>query len=145
MQPQQQNKPLTRASMRAIDELVCLRLGNTHEPTNAQPWVEYRQVAMYLMSQSGWALQQIGRRFNKHHTTVLHSVDKIAEQRRIDFALDAQLRQLETEMAGLPVARFEEPVSTSKPPRRVMLRNEDLHAIAHEVAALLRVAGGSAA
>lgn len=51
-----------------------------------------RQVAMYLLREVlNLSFPEIGRLFNKHHTTVLYSVEQIAQQRRTNPNLDATL------------------------------------------------------
>ena len=49
-----------------------------------------RQIAMYIAKQMTSAtLQEIGQAFGgKHHTTVMHSIAKIDEQRRVDKDLN---------------------------------------------------------
>jgi len=49
-----------------------------------------RQIAMYIVRQlTGASLQEIGREFGgKHHTTVLHSINRIDAMRRADKALN---------------------------------------------------------
>lgn len=162
MQPPPQLTRRNHASMQAIDKLVCERLGDTHQATNAQPWTWYRHIAMYLQHNAGWSLKQIGRHFERkcspgssrnvpyHHTTVLHAVEKIAEWRKVGPDVDSLLTQLEAEMKELPPAEIElrPPQPRPKPPLRVNLTDADCIAIAHEVAALLRSAaaqGGNAA
>lgn len=48
---------------------------------------------MYLARQlTGASLQEIGRQFGgRHHTTVLHSIKKIEEMRRLDQDLDRSI------------------------------------------------------
>jgi len=51
-----------------------------------------RQVAMYLLREvCNLSYPEIGRLFGKHHTTVLYSVEQIANQRRTNPNLDATL------------------------------------------------------
>jgi chromosomal replication initiator protein len=52
---------------------------------------------MYLAKQMTEAsLPEIGRQFgNKHHTTVMHSIAKIDEQRRTDKDLNRMLGKLQ--------------------------------------------------
>ena len=52
---------------------------------------------MYLAKQMTEAsLPEIGRQFGgKHHTTVMHSIAKIDEQRRTDKALNSTLTKLQ--------------------------------------------------
>ena len=55
-----------------------------------------RQLAMYIVRQlTGATLEEIGREFgDRHHTTVLHSIDKIEAMRRSDEALNRTIRRL---------------------------------------------------
>jgi chromosomal replication initiator protein len=55
-----------------------------------------RQVAMYIVKQLTTAsLPEIGRQFGgKHHTTVLHSINKIEELRRSDKELNRTITRL---------------------------------------------------
>ena len=50
---------------------------------HARRWLYPRQVAMYLVKElTDASLPEIGRAFGgKHHTTVIHSINKIEEQR----------------------------------------------------------------
>ena len=63
---------------------------------NSRSVVVPRQIAMYLAKQlTDCSLPEIGRQMgNKHHTTVLHSVDKITELRQSDKDLNRTLNQL---------------------------------------------------
>jgi chromosomal replication initiator protein len=55
-----------------------------------------RQIGMYLAKQvTSASLQEIGDEFGgKHHTTVMHSIAKIDQLRRIDGDLDRAIRAL---------------------------------------------------
>ena len=55
-----------------------------------------RQVAMYLVKQlTSASLPEIGRQFGgKHHTTVLHSINKIEELRHNDKDLNRTIAKL---------------------------------------------------
>ena len=61
-----------------------------------------RQVAMYLSKHLTEAsLPEIGRQFGgKHHTTVLHSVEKIEETRKNDKDLNRMLNKLTEQLGG---------------------------------------------
>ena len=61
-----------------------------------------RQIAMYLAKQLTEAsLPEIGRQFGgKHHTTVMHSIGKIDEQRRTDKDLHRMLSKLQEMLNG---------------------------------------------
>ena len=55
-----------------------------------------RQIAMYLVKQlTSASLPEIGRQFGgKHHTTVLHSINKIEMLRRTDKDLNRTISRL---------------------------------------------------
>ena len=55
-----------------------------------------RQIAIYLAKQmTDASLPEIGRCFGgKHHTTVMHSIAKIDEQRRTDAAMNKTVETL---------------------------------------------------
>ena len=55
-----------------------------------------RQIAMYLVKQLTTAsLPEIGKQFGgKHHTTVLHSINKIETLRRTDKDLNRTISRL---------------------------------------------------
>ena len=69
--------------------------------TNARRITHPRQVAMYLAKKlSGESLPAIGQMMGgKHHTTVLHSVRKVAREIREDPAIDKLVARL-TEQLG---------------------------------------------
>jgi chromosomal replication initiation ATPase DnaA len=64
--------------------------------SNRRAYVLPRQIAMYLVRQlTGASLQKIGQQFGgRHHTTVLHSINKIERMRRSDDALNMILAPL---------------------------------------------------
>jgi chromosomal replication initiator protein len=55
-----------------------------------------RQVAMFLVKQlTSASLPEIGRQFGgKHHTTVLHSINKISNLRQSDKDLNKTINRL---------------------------------------------------
>jgi chromosomal replication initiator protein len=58
-----------------------------------------RQVAMYLCrTLTPASLPEIGRKFNKDHTTVLTSVRKIERERASDRQLQLELGELQTKL-----------------------------------------------
>jgi chromosomal replication initiator protein len=69
---------------------------------NSRAIVYPRQIAMYLAKQLTEAsLPEIGRQFGgKHHTTVLHSVEKIDESRKSDKDLNRLLNKLTETLGG---------------------------------------------
>src|SRR5215469_16374797 len=56
---------------------------------------------MYLAKRVGrWSLSQIGRFYNgRHHTTVLHAIEKIESLRRTDESIDALIDVLTTALS----------------------------------------------
>src|ERR1043166_338749 len=86
---------------KAVAEEFGLRLTEIKAKNNARAVVYPRQIAMYLAKHLTEAsLPEIGRQFGgKHHTTVLHSVDKIEEVRKGDKDLNRLLNKL-TEQLG---------------------------------------------
>ena len=61
-----------------------------------------RQIAMYLAKNLTLrSLPHIGRHFGgRDHTTVIHSVNKIAALRLVDWSIDCDCRELESILGG---------------------------------------------
>jgi hypothetical protein len=78
-------------SLARIESVVSAHLGQGRVRGNAQGPSFSLQVSMYLAKRVGrWSLSQIGRFYNgRHHTTVLHAIDKIETLRRTDEAVDS--------------------------------------------------------
>jgi chromosomal replication initiator protein len=78
------------AVLRAVAEKFQLQPGQLKQKTNAQQIAYPRQIAMYLIKElTHSSLPEIGRMFGgKHHTTVLHSVQKIDKLRQRDADLN---------------------------------------------------------
>ena len=87
-----------------IEQTVAAHLGPGRVYGNAQPACFSRQVSMYLARHvGGWSLQQIGRFYNgRHHTTVLHAVDKIEVMKGSEQAVDLLIEDLITALAPEP-------------------------------------------
>ncbi|HTV64227.1 MAG TPA: chromosomal replication initiator protein DnaA [Bryocella sp.] len=90
----------------SIQKTVCEQFGlkvvELKAKNNSHVIVFPRQIAMYLAKHlTDSSLPEIGRQFGgKHHTTVLHSVDKIEQQRKTDKDLNRMLNKL-SESLGL--------------------------------------------
>ena len=88
------------ATIANIQQVVAayyqLRAAQLRERTNTRAIAVPRQVAMYLCRKLTTAsLPEIGRAFGgKHHTTVLHAIKKIADERRRDADLDTRINKL---------------------------------------------------
>ncbi|MGH9438734.1 MAG: helix-turn-helix domain-containing protein, partial [Terriglobia bacterium] len=89
-----------RVSVENIQRLICrefgLSLGQLKSKNNSQKIAYPRQLAMYLAKQlTPTSLPQIGREFGgKHHTTVLHSINKIAELRKENRDINRLINKL---------------------------------------------------
>ena len=89
-----------RVSIEHIQRLVCQEFGLTLvqlKSKNNSHAISYpRQVAMYLAKAlTPASLPQIGKEFGgKHHTTVLHSIQKIEELRKSDRDLNRLLHKM---------------------------------------------------
>ena len=87
-------------SIENIQRVVCrefgMSLSQLKAKNNSRAVAYPRQVAMYLAKEMTPAsLPQIGREFGgKHHTTVLHSINKISEARKSDRELNRLINKL---------------------------------------------------
>jgi chromosomal replication initiator protein len=97
----QARKVTIESIQKAVAEQFGLRLVEIKAKNNSRSIVYPRQIAMYLAKHLTEAsLPEIGRQFGgKHHTTVLHSVDKIEKVRKDDKDLNRLLNKL-TEQLG---------------------------------------------
>jgi chromosomal replication initiator protein len=97
----QARKVTIESIQKAVAEQFGLRLVEIKAKNNSRSIVYPRQIAMYLAKHLTEAsLPEIGRQFGgKHHTTVLHSVDKIENVRKEDKDLNRLLNKL-TEQLG---------------------------------------------
>lgn len=89
-----------RVSIDAIQKAVAdrfqIKQSQLKEKSNTKAVVYPRQIAMYLVKELTHAsLPEIGRAFGgKHHTTVIHSIDKIEGLRQKDADLNKMLHSL---------------------------------------------------
>jgi chromosomal replication initiator protein len=81
---------------KAVAEKYGIKQSQLKEKSNTKTIVRPRQVAMFLVKELTTAsLPEIGRSFGgKHHTTVIHSVNKIERQRQSDPDLNRLLHSL---------------------------------------------------
>jgi chromosomal replication initiator protein len=81
---------------KAVAEQFGMRVAELKAKNNSRSVVVPRQIAMYLAKQlTDCSLPEIGRQFGgKHHTTVMHSVEKITDQRTADKDLNRVLNVL---------------------------------------------------
>jgi chromosomal replication initiator protein len=75
---------------KTIADYYGMRVQDLKSRNNSKSVAVPRQISMYLCKRiTGMSLPQIGREFgNKHHTTVLHSINKIEAARQIDRELN---------------------------------------------------------
>ncbi|MGI8773274.1 MAG: chromosomal replication initiator protein DnaA [Acidobacteriaceae bacterium] len=87
---------------RVVAEQFGMRIGELKQKNNSRAVVVPRQIAMYLAKQMTEAsLPEIGRQFGgKHHTTVMHSIAKIDEERRSDKDLNRTLNKLQETLSS---------------------------------------------
>ena len=84
-------KMIWRVSLARIEHVVAAHLGPGRVPGNAAGPCFSPQVSMYLAKHvAHWSLSQIGKFYNgRHHTTVLHAIEKFEALRKTDDAVDA--------------------------------------------------------
>jgi chromosomal replication initiator protein len=88
--PNQERRITMDTVLRAVAEKFQMQPMQLKQKTNARQIVHPRQVAMYLIKElTQSSLPEIGRMFGgKHHTTVLHSIQKIDRMRQKDADLN---------------------------------------------------------
>src|SRR3974390_1058131 len=98
----QARKVTIESIQKAVAEQFGLRLVEIKAKKNPRPIVYPPQMAMYLAKHLTEAsLPEIGRQFGgKHHTTVLHSVEKIEEVRKNDKDLNRLINKLTEQLGG---------------------------------------------
>jgi chromosomal replication initiator protein len=81
---------------KAVAERFEIKQSQLKEKSNTKKVVYPRQVAMYLVKElTDASLPEIGRAFGgKHHTTVIHSINKIEQTRNNDPDLNRMLHNL---------------------------------------------------
>jgi chromosomal replication initiator protein len=81
---------------KAVAERFSIKQAQLKEKSNTKKVVYPRQVAMYLVKElTDASLPEIGRAFGgKHHTTVIHSINKIEQTRLVDPELNRMLHSL---------------------------------------------------
>ena len=92
----QEKRVTIEVIQKRVSEHYGLREQDLKVRSNTRTIAFPRQVAMYLVKQlTSASLPEIGRQFGgKHHTTVLHSINKIEEQRKSDKELNRTITRL---------------------------------------------------
>ena len=90
------NAGIWRLSLEQIDSTVSSQLGPGRVTGNEQGPCFSRQISMYLAKHvGGWSMVKIGRFYNgRHHTTVLHAIQKVQRLRCEDESVDALIEVL---------------------------------------------------
>src|SRR6202453_1036374 len=98
----QARKVTIESIQKMVAEQFGLRLVEIKAKDNSRAIVYPRQIAMHLAKHMTEAsLPEIGRQFGgQHHTTVLHSVEKIEEVRKNDKDLNRLLNKLTEQLGG---------------------------------------------
>ena len=94
--PGQERRVTMDSVIRAVAEKFQLQPNQLKQKTNAQNIAYPRQIAMYLIKElTQSSLPEIGRVFGgKHHTTVLHSVQKIDKLRQKNLDLNSLIHSV---------------------------------------------------
>jgi chromosomal replication initiator protein len=92
----QDRKVTIDSIQKAVAERFQIKQSQLKEKSNTKKVVYPRQVAMYLVKElTDASLPEIGRAFGgKHHTTVIHSINKIEKARHNDPELNRLLHNL---------------------------------------------------
>src|SRR5947209_15025571 len=92
----QERRVSIESVQKAVAERYGLKLSQLKEKSNRKEVVAPRQVAMYLVKDLTKAsLPEIGRAFGgKHHTTVIHSISRIAAQKATDPDLNTLINSI---------------------------------------------------
>src|SRR5678815_4495389 len=79
---------------KTISDYYGMRVQDLKAKNNAKAVTGPRQICMYVCKKiTGASLPQLGREFgNKHHTTVLHSINKVELMRQQDKELNRQIQ-----------------------------------------------------
>jgi chromosomal replication initiator protein len=92
-----ENKPITpQEILKMVATHYGLKLSDLKSKSNSRPIAYPRQVAMYICKQlTDLSYPEIGKLFNnKHHSTVIYSVEKIEKLRAEDPSVDNTVEML---------------------------------------------------
>ena len=94
--PGQEKRVTIESIAKTVADRFSLQVSQLKQKTNEQKIVYPRQIAMHLAKElTSASLPEIGRWFgSKHHTTVLHSIQKIDKLRHRDQDLNNLLHRL---------------------------------------------------
>lgn len=92
-----ENKPITPAEIiKVVASHYGLKVADLKSKSNARPIAYPRQVAMYLCKQlTDLSYPEVGKLFgNKHHSTVIYSVEKIERLKSEDPSVESTVDML---------------------------------------------------
>jgi chromosomal replication initiator protein len=94
--PSAEKKPTIDSVLRAVAERFSVQPAQLRLKSNARHIAYPRQVAMYIAKDvTGASLPELGKAFGgKHHTTVLHSIQKIEKLRQKDSDLNRLIQSV---------------------------------------------------
>jgi chromosomal replication initiator protein len=95
--PEEGKKPAAAEIVKAVARHYDLKVSEIKSKSNSRQIVIPRQVAMYLCKRlTDLSYPEIGKLFNdKHHSTVMYSVEKVHQLRESDPDLDRTLQNFE--------------------------------------------------
>jgi len=98
----QARKVTIESIQKMVAEQFGLRWTEIKAKNNSRAVIYPRQIAMYLAKHLTVAsLPEIGRQFGgKHHTTVLHAIEKVEELRKSDKDVNGLLHKLTEQLSG---------------------------------------------
>jgi chromosomal replication initiator protein len=99
--PEEGRKPTQQEIIKAVARHYDLKIQEIKSKNNSRQVVIPRQVAMYLCKKlTTLSYPEIGKLFNdKHHSTVMYSVDKVTQTRASDPDFDRTVHALEQQLS----------------------------------------------
>lgn len=99
--PEEGRKPTHQEIIKTVARHYDLKIQEIKSKNNSRQVVIPRQVAMYLCKKlTALSYPEIGKLFNdKHHSTVMYSVDKVQQTRAADSDFDRTLHALEKQLS----------------------------------------------
>jgi chromosomal replication initiator protein len=99
--PEEGKKPAAAEIVKLVARHYDLKVSEIKSKSNSRQIVIPRQVAMYLCKRlTDLSYPEIGKLFNdKHHSTVMYSVEIVEKKREADPDFDRTLKSLEAHFA----------------------------------------------
>lgn len=104
------NTPTIRPSVREVQAVIAkakgLRVEHLRSPSRRRDWAYPRQVAVYLARElCGKSYPQLGRSFQRDHSTCVHAHQKITRLAQQNPALEIALNRYREAIAELVAAK----------------------------------------